>query len=61
MMDPSMKQNTDIMYKKVRRIKQNREEKENEELPDIILTRFIEFQDHDESTSKEEDAIAMDT
>jgi hypothetical protein len=53
-MEPSMKENTDIRYKKVKRIKKNREEKVNEELTDIILTRFIEFRNHDEYTSKEE-------
>jgi hypothetical protein len=27
----------------------------NEELPEIILTRFTEFQNHDESRGEEED------
>jgi hypothetical protein len=50
MMKPSMKENIDIRYNKVWRRKQ--EDKVNEELLDIIIIRFVNVRDHDESTGK---------
>jgi hypothetical protein len=55
MMESSLKENIDIIYKKVWRIKKKQEEWVNEELPKIILTGFADVQDHGESTGKEED------
>jgi hypothetical protein len=57
MMESSMKENNNIRYKKVPIRKQKQEEKVNEELLEIILTRFTELQNHDESRGKEEDVI----
>ena len=54
-MKSTMKENTDIMCKKVWRRKQKQEEQVNEELQEIILTGFAKVEDHDESTGKDED------
>jgi hypothetical protein len=51
-----MKENIDVRYMKVWRRNEKQEEKVNEnQVPEIILTRFAAVQDHDESTGKEED------
>jgi hypothetical protein len=42
MMKSSLKENIDIIYKKVWRRKQKQEEQVNEELLEIILTRFAD-------------------
>ena len=54
-MKSSMKENIDIIYKKVWRRKQEQEEQVNEELPKIIVIGFVDVQYHDESIDKEED------
>jgi hypothetical protein len=43
MMEPSMKENIDIRYKKIWRRKEKQEEQVNEKLPEIILTGFTEL------------------
>jgi hypothetical protein len=54
--DPPMKENIDVIYMKVwiRNKKQEEHVNENQVL-EIILTRFAATKDHDESTFKEED------
>jgi hypothetical protein len=55
MMGPSMKEKTYIRYNKIWRRKEKQEEQLIEKLQEIILIGLIEFHDHDESTSKDED------
>jgi hypothetical protein len=55
MMKYCLKEKTDIRYKKVWGRKKKQEEKLNEENLEIVLTRFAEVGNHDESTCKEED------
>jgi hypothetical protein len=55
MMDPSMKDNTNIRYKKVWRRKKKQEEQVNEDILEIVLTGFVEVWNHNESIEKEED------
>jgi hypothetical protein len=51
-----MKQNIDVRYRKVWIRNEKQEEKMNEnQVPEIVLTRFATTQDHDESIGKEED------
>jgi hypothetical protein len=54
--DPPMKENIDVRYMKVwiRNEKQEEQVNENQVL-EIVLTRFAAVKDHDESTVKEED------
>jgi hypothetical protein len=55
MIEPPMKENIDVRYKKVWRRNEKQEEQVNEnQVPEIILTRFTTTQDHNEFTGQEE-------
>jgi hypothetical protein len=56
MIEPPMKENTDVRYIKVWKINEKQEEKVNEDqVPEIVLTRFTTMQDHNEFVGQEED------
>jgi hypothetical protein len=56
MIEPPMKENTDVRYMKVWRRNEKQEEQVNEDqVPEIVLTIFTTVQDHNEFTGQEED------
>jgi hypothetical protein len=56
MIEPPMKENTNVKYMKFWRINEKQEEQVNEyQVLEIILTRFTTVQDHNEFIGQEED------